>query len=309
MSLLFMKPIYSINEHFFKFWSSKMAYILGFTCADGCIYKKTLSWELSNKYDSDKELLIKFNKVMNSNYPIKERHNSIRLRISNPSILKDIRSLGITENKSKTLSFPKIPDEFLPHFIRGVLDADGWISFRIRKREEFCVGFSSGSIEFMKDLVNKLNIFVKIERFNLRRRTKITKNKSFSNVYQLEFYSENAIKLIKFLYGNLREDDLYLKRKYERQLLARESFHKTNNVRHFGNKWLRLEKEKESKMNDLLRTFFKEGLIPKDMALKLGISLSTLYRWLDKSGVRTLERRGSEEWNRRIISSRNIKNG
>jgi hypothetical protein len=303
-----MKPIYSINENFFKFWTSQMAYILGFTCADGCVYKKTLSWELSNKYNSDKELLIKFNKFMNSNYPIKERLNSIRLRISNPCILKDIRNLGITENKTKTLPFPKIPDEFLSHFIRGVLDADGWISFRTRKREEFCVGFSSGSEEFMIGLVNKIKSFADINKFNLRKRTKITKNKYISNVYQLEFYSENAIKLIKFIYDNLSEDDLYLKRKYERQLLARESFHKTNNVKRFGNKWLILEKEKESKMDDLLRTFFKEGLIPKDMALKLGISLSTIYRWLDKSGIRTLERRGSEEWARRIIFSRNIKN-
>jgi len=161
----------------------------------------------------------------------------------------------------------------------------------------------------MNGLIDKIKIFTNINKFNLRKREKITKKKYVSKVYQLEFYAENAIKLIKFLYDNIEEDDLYLKRKYEKQLLAKEFFNKTKDVKIFGNKWLKLEKEEKNKMNNLLRTFFKEGLIPKDMALKLGISLSTLYRWLDKSGVRTLERRGSEEWARRIISSRNIKNG
>ena len=51
------RGLYEINENFFKTWNSKMAYILGFSCADGNVYKKTLAWDLSNKDDSNLSLL------------------------------------------------------------------------------------------------------------------------------------------------------------------------------------------------------------------------------------------------------------
>ena len=40
---------YSYQEEFFKFWSKDMAYVLGFTFADGNIYHGTLSYSLSDK--------------------------------------------------------------------------------------------------------------------------------------------------------------------------------------------------------------------------------------------------------------------
>ena len=47
------KRIYKINEDFFNKWSSQMAYILGFTCADGNVYGRSLSWDLSDKFESN----------------------------------------------------------------------------------------------------------------------------------------------------------------------------------------------------------------------------------------------------------------
>src|SRR3989344_7833868 len=112
-----MKLIYHINQDFFKTWTPQMAYVLGFTCADGCVHGRTLSWELSNKYLSDKNILINFNKVMNSNYPVKDRRSSFRLRISNPEILKDIQELGVVQKKTKILKFPDVPKELFSHFL------------------------------------------------------------------------------------------------------------------------------------------------------------------------------------------------
>jgi len=127
------KRLYNINEDFFKLWNSKMAYILGFTCADGNIYNKTLSWDLSNKDISNLKLLKSFNMALNSNYPIINRPFSYRLKISNPIILRDIKKLGIVPNKTKILLFPHVPEKYLNHFIRGFLDGDGWIITSIMK--------------------------------------------------------------------------------------------------------------------------------------------------------------------------------
>jgi len=57
-------------------------------------------------------------------------------------------------------------------------------------------------------------------------------------------------------------------------------------------------------MMEILSGSLNKGLVPREIAKKLGVSLSTLYRWLDKSKVRTLSARGSEEWTKRILTSK-----
>ena len=47
------KRVYKINNNFFKKWTPQMAYILGFTCAEGNVHGRTLSWDLSNKFESN----------------------------------------------------------------------------------------------------------------------------------------------------------------------------------------------------------------------------------------------------------------
>ena len=42
-------------------------------------------------------------------------------------IKKDLEQFGISSNKSLTVPFPDVPKEFLPSFVRGVIDGDGWV--------------------------------------------------------------------------------------------------------------------------------------------------------------------------------------
>lgn len=300
------KRVYSVNKKFFREWNPKMAYILGFTCADGCVHQRTLSWELSNKFPSDKEILERFSKELNSNYLVEERLKSYRLRINSIFLVKDLEKLGIVPNKTKILKFPKVPNNLLRHFIRGFLDGDGWIITRVRRNggKEICTGFSNGSRVFMKGLVNNLRNILGISNFNLRERNKLTKKGKVALTYQLEFYSDNANKLINFLYGGLNKEDLFLRRKFEKQLIAKQFYEKTKKIKSFGKRWLSLEEHNKGDMVGILSKSLNEGLMPREIAGKLGISLSTLYRWLDKSKVRTLSVRGSDEWAKRILTSK-----
>ncbi len=307
------RKLYKINESFFKNWNSNMAYILGFTSADGNVHNKTLSWDLSDKFRSNLDLLISFNKVMNSDYPIIKRKNSYRLKISNRVILEDIKKLGIVPDKTKILLFPDVPDFYLSHFIRGFLDGDGWVVTRCRENKyyEICVGFSNGSYNFMLKLIKIIREKLGISKFNLRCREKKTKYGLISKTYQLEFYSENAFKILYFLYNDLSKNDLFLERKYLKNLEARNYFNLTKNFKEIGRKQIRIESKYNQNLKVLLNKYIVEGnILPRHLADEFGISLSTLYRWLDKYKIRSFEKRGSEEWSKRIVDSKRlIKNG
>ncbi|MBL7150123.1 MAG: hypothetical protein ISS84_00620 [Candidatus Pacebacteria bacterium] len=261
-----------------------MAYVLGFTFADGNIHYSALSWDLKD----DIELLKSINRAMKSNYPVKKRKNSFRLRISNPIIFQDIQKLGIIPNKTKTCQFPSIPVIFLRDFIRGFLDGDGWIITK-RKKMEISVGLSNGSSEFLKELVKKLNAFLSLTTNNFRSRKKITKKGNVSITYTIEWYSQNAFKIIKFLYDDLRKNDLFLERKYNKQMEAREIYEKISSG---GKKYREIEKRYKLPMQKLLQELLAEKkYTEREIAQKLGVHSSSIHRWLEKTKIKLLKRK------------------
>lgn len=269
---------YQVNHDFFKEWSSRMAYILGFSFADGNIYKTTLAWDLKD----DKELLEKINRSMSSNYPITQRKASFRLRISSPIIVNDLEKLGLIPNKSKKMVFPDIPDKYLCHFVRGFLDGDGWIYIR-PNRNEISLGFSTGSKVFLEKLTKKLVAMLKLGSNNVRLKKKITFRGVKSISYQADYFWENAYKVLLFLYSDILESDLYLERKYDKYLKAIELY---KWVKSGGRKWRVLEKNTGKSMKDLLLEYWKAGYNGPQIAAIIGVHHSSIYRWLIKTGVR-----------------------
>tara|TARA_Y100000310_G_scaffold345776_1_gene469707 strand:+ start:10922 stop:11794 length:873 start_codon:yes stop_codon:yes gene_type:complete len=273
---------YSIDSLFFKEWSSEMAYILGFSCADGNVYKTTLSWDLAKKYESNKSLLEDFNRVLKSNYPIVEKKNSFRLSIHNRIIIEDIKKLGIIPNKKKILIFPNVPNDFLKDFIRGFLDGDGWITIRSRGEnlKEISIGFSNGSKSFMEDLIYELNQKVSLSSNNLRLREKITPKGIKTKCYQVEYYSKNAFNILDYLYGGLKPSDLFLERKYFKQLEARKIYIRFSRT---SRKWRMVEDKFGMDMEEI---FFKlvneKQLNGVEIGRIFGVHSSSVYRWLEK---------------------------
>ncbi len=207
-----------VDERFFKKWSPKMAYILGFFAADGCL---TINRKRKNKYiefvSIDYEIIKKIRSTLKSEHKIgiakKGLNNSIayRLQIGSKEIYNDLVDLGFIPKKSLILKFPDVPTKFLSHFTRGYFDGDGHCSYgKYIKKDRpgqsmfMLSGFTSGSLDFLEKLRDILNKYAKIRGGTFY---------FWNRAYRLSFSCINSQKLFNFLYKNI-DKSIYLPRKY-----------------------------------------------------------------------------------------------
>jgi len=165
--------IYKINENFFEKWSKEMAWVLGIIATDGNIKRNFSRVRIGLQ---DKDILIKINKMMESNYPIRKIDFNkyegwgtwyYQIDICRIKICRDLVELGITPRKSQTIKFPSIPKNYLYDFIRGVIDGNGCMSvnkyfYKGKLYKYFRVTILSGSFKFLKELRRLLNVKNKI---------------------------------------------------------------------------------------------------------------------------------------------------
>ncbi len=257
---------YKVNEKFFDKWTSQMAYVLGFTYADGNIYKTSLSWDIQKR---DLDILQKIGQTMGSTYQIKElRRSSYRLRMNNQKLIEGAIKKGLLPKKSFRMVFPKVPETLTRHFVRGYLDGDGWIANR-SGRNEVDLGFVCGNKKFLSTL---LNIFEKTLKVTGRVRTKIkiTPKGFKSTTYLLEYYSSSAVEIADWLYKDMEAEDLYLERKHHKYLEAKIIYNKI-----FG----------KMKTKKQIQREFRKPMNGMQISKVLGTSKSSVYRWLESMGV------------------------
>lgn len=160
-------PIYKkVNKNFFRKWSNEMAYVLGFIFADGnIIHTKRGTWFWSIQI-TDKEILEKIKKELNSTHKISEKKKIknnkqlYRLQIGSKEMCADLIRLGLSERKSKTILLPKIPKKYFSDFLRGYFDGDGgvWVGLKNKNKKNYIINtyFTSGSMQFLFALKNSL---------------------------------------------------------------------------------------------------------------------------------------------------------
>ncbi|WOV89019.1 LAGLIDADG family homing endonuclease [Sporosarcina oncorhynchi] len=141
--------IHQVNELFFQTWSPEMAWVLGLLLTDGHVSKTNQSIYLSQK---DEDLLRKVGILMGAEPVIAKPSGTrtIPMLIINSKIIRaDLERLGMTTAKSYTVIFPEVPEAYLPAFIRGVIDGDGWVDrngYRMNittASNEFAIGFKA----------------------------------------------------------------------------------------------------------------------------------------------------------------------
>lgn len=203
-----------------------MAYVLGFFAADGSMYRTRRGTHFIEFQITDEELLHKIQKLLGSNHKIALRRRKpwqkmlYRLQIGSKAMFCDLEGLGFTQDKSKTLLLPDIPNSFFLHFIRGYFDGDGHVWSGIMHKERpnpsraLFAGFTSGSEKLLLALKEVLY------RYHL-------KGGSFSNrsrAFRLCYSTSDALKLYGLMYYDSR--GLHLERKklvFERFLRSKHN--------------------------------------------------------------------------------------
>jgi len=215
----------NVNEKFFSSWSSGMAYVLGVLYTDGTLNqgrirepwraKSTSTMPMISISQKEPELLEKIRDLMDCDaklYFSKERvYGKIKagalyqFNISNKKIYDDVVSLGLTPNKSLTMQFPNMPNEFIRHFIRGCWDGDGSV-FVDKHSQKMSASFVSGSLEFLEALVGNL------VKAGLPERTIHRHSHNKTSCY-FRFTGFQVPMLYHYLYDNVPETE-YLERKF-----------------------------------------------------------------------------------------------
>ena len=210
---------YNFNENYFSnIDSEEKAYWLGFLFADGNIYKNQMTLKLKQTEISHLE---KFKLALNSDHTIHNGKNYISnkskyknvgyysaLLISNMQFTKDLISLGCVPNKSLIVEFPSISYDLSRHFIRGVFDGDGCISFIKNNSKYKRFNIISGSEKFINSIK-----FILEKEINASIHLRKLKGK---NIFSLDTSKKNIVQSIfRFMY---KDATIYLDRKYQKFL-------------------------------------------------------------------------------------------
>lgn len=188
--------IHKVNEDFFKTWTPEMAWVLGLIITDGHVNKQYHSIYLSQK---DEDLLRKVAVLMEAEpviAPATGTRTTPMLIINSKIIKEDLERLGITPNKSHTVNFPEVPDQYLPAFVRGVVDGDGWV-----QKRSYVMNITTASEHFANGL---LSVF---RNWNLRTEITIEMTLSKKIIYRVWVKGKQELpKLAAIIYegaGNL----------------------------------------------------------------------------------------------------------
>lgn len=158
---------YNLDEEYFdNIASQNQAYILGFLYADGnnSPSKSTISLSLQ---EEDVDILEKMRNELKSSRPLEfidysNKHtfgysykNQYRLCLFSSHMCKTLEKLGMIQNKSLSLEFPKqLPQDLWRHFIRGYFDGDGSIYFRNKDKTSKCTMTITSTDSFCQEILH-----------------------------------------------------------------------------------------------------------------------------------------------------------
>lgn len=207
---------YSLNETFFDTIDTpEKAYFLGLLYADGNNNEDrgVIALRLS---ECDKDILLKFNKAIQSNRPLQyiktketRRANVWGAHVNSKHMSNSLKKLGCSQRKSFSITIPDIHRDLMNHFIRGYYDGDGSMYIgkgKVKNNRQLTV---TGATLFCKQLAlflkEELDINCSFYHRNAENKKHIT----------LSISGRNQVGIMQeWLYRNA--DGLYIERKYTR---------------------------------------------------------------------------------------------
>jgi hypothetical protein len=146
---------FTCNESFFDVWTEESAYVLGYVYTDGNIQCDPIAsrWGLTiTANERDVDHLEGIRQLLQITKPLlyAPKTRSYRMMIASRVLAEKLVRIGVVPRKSLIVEFPQVPRTYLRHFIRGVVDGDGSVSYIDRPRSPyFAIRIYSGSQRFL----------------------------------------------------------------------------------------------------------------------------------------------------------------
>jgi len=200
---------FTCDESFFDTWTEESAYVLGYTFTDGNVQcNPTKSrWGLTiTASEKDSAHLERIRQLLKITKPLlyASKTRSYRMIIANRPLAEKLVRLGVVPHKSLIVEFPQVPQRYIKHFMRGVIDGDGSVFFFDRPRSPyFSIRIYSGSRKFLigarKAIMDETGINAKVREVH-------------KNAYVLDYSCSRAERLGRWLYD---DSHIFLERKHE----------------------------------------------------------------------------------------------
>lgn len=205
---------YARNEHAFDIIDTEeAAYWLGFIAADGNVSNGRLRIGLSTK---DANHLRKFATWISPDRPIYTGTNNLgrpvsTIEIGSQHLADTLAQHGIVPRKTYLMKhLPAVSTPLVRHFLRGYVDADGYISLRHQYGATF--GVVSFNQEIVEEIQNRL-----IQELGVTRTSIIHSGVAW---HYRQYGTKQVSKIAAYLY---QDTQVYLDRKY---LLAQQVIHR-----------------------------------------------------------------------------------
>lgn len=266
---------YECNNSFFDINNQQSFYWAGFIAADGSINNKG-DFALSLKL-ADYEHIEKFKSIIESNatiYTISSKEVIINgvetkssgcatIRFRNKLWLESLKRFNIIPNKTKVYDIPTdiLNHELFHHFLRGYFDGDGWFAKSKDKYNTCKIALGiCGNLSVIDKIKNKI-----LEKCNIEGTPYLCKQ---NNIYKLTFAKQHDVaKIIDYIY---QDASIYLERKYQTSILAKELDSKTI--------FLHLDKDKLAESYKRLKSYEK-------VAEELNCCTSSVFNYIKKYGI------------------------
>ncbi len=198
------------RDYFSDIDSYDKAYFLGLMITDGCVLEDN-SVSITLK-ESDSKILEVFRNKINNENPLyirdrgrAGREREVTFKFKSKQTQNDLAKYGVVYRKTFTTFFPFLSHpEMMRHMIRGLIDGDGWISFKSHS-----LGICSASYEFIY-----LFRFFMCKVLDVIEPTIIVQH---DTLYTVVWHSKRDIYTIgRFIY--IGKKDCFLERKYRNWL-------------------------------------------------------------------------------------------
>lgn len=201
--------IYKMDDSILDDWNPISAWFIGLMYADGYISKDRTRAGL---VAADTAFLAQVRDVLGSNFFIQTKSTTPTLYINRTDRVEKLEQFGLHPAKTLTAEFPDVPSQFLPGFVRGFLDGDGWISVRTSQVGNrtpisgLSLGWEIASKSFADGLYNSIKHLGNVS-YSIRDRIgKTRKNDIYSRIkhkhimYAIHAHCSSAMSILDWLY-------------------------------------------------------------------------------------------------------------